>query len=444
MIASFTVCCILVCNTPEITYEVHELWHGLYDGKSDRCTYISALPSSANQRERLIIICTPLGILSISSYEEQVFPLEYSPCSKTVPTPQPTLGSAVLKVEKAMVLNYAGDIYNGKRQYPYPVPLTLGSSAIGRVVALGPDAVSLKVGDLCLLDITISARDDIGGQAGSTFLSAIIDGFTPASKKLMKDVWRDGAFAEYVRWPLENCHVVDETKTKALGYRIEDLMYISKMLVSYGGLGPGCVDVRPGETVIVSPATGGFGSAAVHVALELGAGRVIAMGRNGEVLRQVKEAEGEKGKRIECVGLTGVWEEDLQALKGVTGGAGVDVFFDVSPPAASGSGHLKAGVMALKKSGRVCLMGGIQGDIGLPHERIMHWNLTVKGKWMFEREDVKAMIRLVETGVVSLYQEDGIKPFGTRCEGKYKLEKWQKAFDEAARVGSDGFVLIEP
>jgi NADPH:quinone reductase-like Zn-dependent oxidoreductase len=101
-----------------------------------------------------------------------------TPTVQTVPTPQPTPGSAILKVEMANVLNYSGDIYNGKRGYPYPVPLTLGSSGLGRVVALGPDAVSLKVGDLCLLDVTISARDDVGGQAASTFLSAIRKSFT--------------------------------------------------------------------------------------------------------------------------------------------------------------------------------------------------------------------------------------------------------------------------
>lgn len=104
-----------------------------------------------------------------------------TPTVQTIPTPQPTPGSAILKVEMAGVMNYSGDIYNGKREYPYPVPLTLGSSAIGRVVALGPDAVTLKVGDLCLLDITISARDDIGGEAASTFLSAVRKLISPFS-----------------------------------------------------------------------------------------------------------------------------------------------------------------------------------------------------------------------------------------------------------------------
>lgn len=367
------------------------------------------------------------------------------PIVQTIPTPQPTPGSAVLRVELANILSYTKDIYNGARKYPYPTPLTLGSSALGRIVALGPDAIGLKAGDLCFLDVTISSRDDTNGYSASTstFLSAIHDGYSPASKKLMSEVWRDGTYAEYVRWPLENCHRVDELKLfDKLGYSMEDLMFIPKMMVPYGGLGPGGIDIKPGETVVVAPATGSFGSAAVHVALSLGAGRVIAMGRNMATLDKVKIAAGAKGSRVECVRLSGEWEEDLKRLENL--GGSIDVFFDTSPPAAASSGHIKAGIMALKKGGRCVLMGGIMGDVALPHSRIMHWGIMIKGKWMFEAVDVRRMINLVETGVVSLYQQQQMSPMGAKCFGTYGLEEWEKAFDEAERVGSDGFALLKP
>ncbi|KIW45414.1 uncharacterized protein PV06_03807 [Exophiala oligosperma] len=373
------------------------------------------------------------------------------PTVQQIQTPQPTPGSAVLKVEAANVISYTKDIYNGVRKYPYPTPLTLGSSAIGRIVALGPDATTLRVGDLCFLDITISGRDDVDGNANSTFLSAIHDGFGAASKGLMSQAWRDGTYAEYVRWPLENCHRVDETKMfKARGYNVQDLMYISKIMVPYGGMGPGCVDVKPGETVIVSPATGSFGSAAVHVALSLGAGKVVAMGRNVDVLEKVKSVAGGGGggggERVVCVKLTGDYQTDLDALKVATADdGGADVFFDTSPPAAAGSTHVKAGIMSLKKGGRCVLMGGIAGDVALPHLKIMHWGITIKGKWMFEPVDVKRMINLIETGVVKLHNpEKGEPMIGAKCLGTFGLDDWEKAFDEAERVGSDGYILLKP
>ncbi|OAP58192.1 hypothetical protein AYL99_07282 [Fonsecaea erecta] len=368
------------------------------------------------------------------------------PTVQQIPTPQPTPGSAVLRVLTASVISYTKDIYNGVRQYPYPTPLTLGQTALARVVAPGPDATTLNVGDLCLLDVTIRGRDDVGRAAGATFLSAIAAGGTPAAAKLFRDAWRDGTYAEYVRWPLENCFVLDEQKlVTKLGYRREDLMFIPKMMVAYGGLGPLCTDLKPGETVVVSPATGGFGSAAVHLCLELGAGRVICMGRNQDILAQLKNATApEKRARVETIPLTGDWETDLKALKGL--GGVIDVFFDISPPAAADSQHLKAGVHALRHGGRMCLMGGGNHDVALPHGMLMRKDITVKGKWMYEPTDVKRLIGLVESGVVKLHRDaDSVNPPGSKVVAKFKLEEWEQAFDTAEKQGkSGGIIVMEP
>ena len=364
-----------------------------------------------------------------------------------VPVPEALPGSAVVRVELASVLSYAKDIYNGVRQYPYPVPLTTGAgAAIGRVVALGQDAVRLKVGDLCLLDPTIRARDG----AGDIFLSGIYDGFTESSRKLMKDGgFRDSIYAEYVRWPLECTFVLNESALMGdhLGYTHEDLLFIPKMLVSYGGLGPNGVHVKPGETVIVAPATGGFGAAAVHVCLELGAGRVIVMGRNMSTIEQLKASEpSDRRDRIVGVRLTGNWEDDLKSLNAAKGeGQEIDVYFDISPPMAQDSGHFKACVMALGYGGRVSLMGGILGDVVLPHLKIMHWNITIKGKWMYERNDVRECIKLVETGTVRLQNHDkGWNMLGSSCVKTFALEEWEEAFNEAQRIDKDGIIAFKP
>jgi alcohol dehydrogenase len=60
--------------------------------------------------------------------------------------------------------------------------------------------------------------------------------------------------------------------------------------VPYGGLLAG--DLQPGETVLVSGATGNFGSAGVAVALAMGARCVVAPGRNESVPAELEDRFG--------------------------------------------------------------------------------------------------------------------------------------------------------
>src|SRR2546430_11719700 len=49
-------------------------------------------------------------------------------------------------------------IYNGTRKYSYPTPLVTGSSAVGRVAAVGPDATTLVPGQLVFVEDRKSTR----------------------------------------------------------------------------------------------------------------------------------------------------------------------------------------------------------------------------------------------------------------------------------------------
>ena len=189
------------------------------------------------------------------------------PAIETVPTPQPTLGSALVRVLAASAISYTRDVYNGKRNYPYPMPIIPGFSAIGRVVAVGPDATKLKPGDLVFIDCTVRSRDD----PTDVFLAAVHESYTPGAAKLMKDVFRDWTFAEYCRVPLENMTLLDERRLTGsrgdggLGLGIEQLGFVARVLVPYGGLRD--IELRAGQTVVIAPASSPFGGAAVLVAL---------------------------------------------------------------------------------------------------------------------------------------------------------------------------------
>ena len=166
----------------------------------------------------------------------------------------------------------------------------------------------------------------------------------------MRGEWKDSTYAEYAKVPLETCDLLDEGRLCGrMGYEIGNLAYLSTLLVPYGGLRD--IDLKAGETVIVSPATGAFGGAAVLVALAMGA-RVIAMGRNVEALDRIKK----RSKRIETVPITGDILKDSEALKSF---GAVDAFFDISPPEAAKSTHIKSGILALKRK-LTSLVGHLQ------------------------------------------------------------------------------------
>jgi threonine dehydrogenase-like Zn-dependent dehydrogenase len=117
------------------------------------------------------------------------------------------------------------------------LPLIIGTNAIGRVAALGADATALKIGELVLVDSAIRGRD----EGTNICLGGVHEGFTEGSRKLMAGEWRDGTYAEFVKVPLENVFVFDEGRlfgspeNGGLAYREEDLMFISCMLVPWGG-----------------------------------------------------------------------------------------------------------------------------------------------------------------------------------------------------------------
>jgi threonine dehydrogenase-like Zn-dependent dehydrogenase len=330
------------------------------------------------------------------------------------------------------VISYIRDVYDhvrpSTRKYPFPTPLVIGTSGLARIASVGPDTTAFTPGQLVFVDSFIRARDD----PTSAFLLGIHEGHTEGSKILMRGQWRDATYAEYAKIPLENCYALNEKRLFGeLGYGVEHLSDLSRCCVPFGGLGD--IGVKAGETVIVAPATGPFGGAAVEVALAMGA-RVIAMGRNVEVLKRIQASHP---GRVEMVQITGDMQGDLESLKKF---GTIDVYFDISPAAAEGSTHFKSCILALRHWGRVSLMGGVRGDLAIPHHAVMHRDLTLKGKWMYDRQQVLDLIKMIETGVLKLGKGEG-----QRMVEKFALEEWDKAFTTAAEnAGMGAKAVIVP
>lgn len=136
--------------------------------------------------------------------------------------------------------------------------------------------------------------------------------------------------------------------------------------------------------------------------------------------------------------LTGDVEADGIAL-GAFGP--IDAVVDVSPPAATGSTNLAAAISVLREEGRVVLVGG-RGDetLPIPYFKAMMYSWTVKGSYMYSRQDVEGVIRLAEAGLMKLG-----KAAGHVVQGVYGLDDFLPAIDKAVETAGPGtLVYIKP
>lgn len=148
--------------------------------------------------------------------------------------------------------------------------------------AIGPDATRLAAGDWVLCDPTVRARDDaLTPDIALQGLSARGDG----GLRLQRH-FGQGSFAERLLVPTENAVPLGPIDPAEAGRWTA----LTLCLVPNGGLLAGCL--RAGETVLVSGATGNFGSAGVAVALAMGAGCVVGPGRNEEMPAELERRFG--------------------------------------------------------------------------------------------------------------------------------------------------------
>lgn len=310
---------------------------------------------------------------------------------ETVPDPVPGTGEVVVDIKATRVLSYTNEVFSGERKYLLELPVIPGPGGIGRVSAIGPDATQLAVGDWVFCDPTVRSRDD-DLAPDITLLGWSARG--PGGLKLQQH-FRHGSFAQKMMVPTENA--------KRIGAIAEaeapQWCGLGTLLVPYGGFL--AAKLQPGETVLVSGATGNFGSAAVAIALAMGAACVIAPGRNALMLA---ELERRFGRRVRPVKLSGDENDDRERMKAAAPGP-IDCVLDIMPPSVSTT-VVRAALMTVRPYGRVVLMGGV-GMLGgtgldLPYPWIMRSCITIHGVWMYPPDATTRLVGLIRSGLLRL------------------------------------------
>jgi alcohol dehydrogenase len=194
------------------------------------------------------------------------------------------------------------------------------------------------------------ARDNVEDRA------QILIGLTAGvgAEPVLAD-WPDGTLAEYALMPVE-------AVTPAEGLDHLDaahLAAVSRCIIPYGGLLRG--RLAAGEMLVVNGATGAYGTAAVLLGIAMGAGRVIAAGRNRTALEAVSRVGGQ---RVSSVALTGDIKADAQRLR-VASGGGAHMAFDIVGQAGDANATLAA-LHSQRRGGRLVLMGSMTTDLPGP------------------------------------------------------------------------------
>ena len=340
--------------------------------------------------------CHGLRVPSVNGMKAAVLEQFGQPLTITeVPEPQLGTGEVIVDVLAAPVLPYAAEVFSGEREYALEPPVIPGAGGVGRVLAAGPDATRLCPGDLVWCDSTVRSRDDaVTPDITLQGLTARGDG----GRRLARH-FHHGSFAQRMAVPTENAVPIgpvqpaDAHRWAALGV----------LLVPYGGLRAG--DLRPGETVLVSGATGNFGSAGVAVALAMGARRVVAPGRNETVLADLRRRFGD---RVRTVSLSADPDADQAAMR-AAGDGRIDLVLDLLPPGAPAT-IVRTAAMTVREYGHVVLMGGVgmaaADDLRLPYPWLMRNSITVRGQWMYPRTAVGEVANLVHAGLLELDQHE--------------------------------------
>jgi alcohol dehydrogenase len=350
---------------------------------------------------------------------------------ETIPRPNIRPGAVLIRVVGARVPAFTNEVISGKRRYamPQPFPITPGPSSLGIVEEIGPDVFDIEVGQLVLVDPRIH-----GSQQPDSKRDDILIGWTALSPEAVRtqQVWKDGAWAEYQLVPASNITIIPNYKESE--YSAAQWTTLSYLAISYGALRRG--DFQPGQTVIITGATGDLGGGAVLIALAMGASKIIAVGRNKEKLKQLQELNDKRV--IPLVYSESSTDFTVEKLKSLTNGIGADLVID-SVGGTSAVEPLLTCIRALKYRGKVVFVGNIEASIPLTYGEIMINEIEIRGCFMCPPDAFQQLIRMVQSGLLDLNK------VGTRT---YSLEEINQAVKAAAKKPTSDYfidwVIVQP
>ncbi|MCI2419907.1 alcohol dehydrogenase family protein [Saccharopolyspora sp. K220] len=211
----------------------------------------------------------------------------------------------------------------GWRREPLEFPRIQGADVVGRIDRVGADVPESRLGERVIVDPMLYS----GGER------ELVDTAYLGSE-------RDGGFAEFTTVPAQNAHPIDSALTDAELATFPTAYTTAMRMLNRAG-------VRDGETVVVTGASGGVGSALIQLATLRGA-RAVAV---------TAGAKRERALELGAYATVDRSSDDLNSAVRATVGA-VDVVADV----VAGP-NFPALLRMVGPLGRYVVAGGIAGPL---------------------------------------------------------------------------------
>lgn len=318
---------------------------------------------------------------------------------EVVSDPAPGPGEVLLRVHACGVCFH--DVINRRGNLPRTsVPAILGHEAAGEVIAVGPGVEGWMVGDraatlqrlscgdcahchsernsLCKRDTRFFGEEIPGGYAA--YMAAPVAGL--------------GRVPDAVSWP------------------------VAAVTCCTTGTAVHCLRTRgrlaPGETVLITGASGGVGMQAVQLARHDG-GRVIA----------VTSSAGKADVLFAAGAHEVIVSPDLDFandVRRVTGGHGVDLALEIV-----GSVTFAQTLKTLAPGGRLVTVGNLEtGIVDLNPGLVIVKELEILGAYATTQAELNEALRLVETGAIRSWVSD-VLPLSEAARAHDRLEKKEVA-----------------
>lgn len=288
-----------------------------------------------------------------------------------VPVPEPGPGEVRLRVEAA-ALNHL-DLWV-RRGLPIEttMPHIGGSDVAGRIDRAGAAVTELDA----------SARYVVDPSLGCGACEWCARGDVPLCERFrILGEHTDGGFAEYVVVPAANLFAVPDSLPLA-----EAAAAPLATLTAYRALATRA-RLQPGESVLITGASGGVSTAAIQIAKHMGA-RVYAV------------TTAEHAERVRTLGADVVYDrrqvDFSREVWRETNKRGVDVILD-----SVGEAFFQKNIRALARGGRLVVYGATTGPTAQLDLRLVFWKqIEVVGSTMSTPAEFRAAMALVVQGAV--------------------------------------------